>query len=108
MIAALALLICTGVAGAGLFTTGILLYMTPLIAVGIGLSAVAVGGMIVTYVYCQPQNQTQQTNQTNQTNKTNQPIYSTNNMNTMKRNKSDTDLELINRQTNAYDSGGIV
>jgi hypothetical protein len=26
----------------------------------------------------------------------------------MKRNKSDTDLELIDRQTNAYDSGGIV
>jgi hypothetical protein len=105
MIAALTLLICTGVAGAGLFTTGILLYMTPLIAVGIGLSAIAVGGMIVVYVYCQPQNQTQQTNQTNQTN---QPIYSTNNMNTMKRNKSDTDLELINRQTAAYDESAPV
>ena len=103
MIAALALLICTGVAGAGLFTAGILLYMTPLIAVGIGLSAIAVGGMIVVYVYCQPHQQ----NQTNQTNKP-QTIYSTNNMNTMKRNKSDTDLELIDRQTNAYDSGGIV
>jgi hypothetical protein len=104
MIAALALLICTGVAGAGLFTTGILLYMTPLIAAGIGLIAISVGGMIVTYVYCQPHQQTNQTNQTNQTH----AIYSTNNMNTMKRNKSDTDLELINRQTNAYDSGGIV
>ena len=99
MIAALALLICTGVAGAGLFTTGILLYMTPLIAVGIGLSAIAVGGMIVVYVYCQPPQQQQQQNQ---------PIYSTNNMSTMKRNKSDTDLELINRQTAAYDSTGIV
>ena len=99
MIAALALLICTGVAGAGLFTTGILLYMTPLIAVGIGLSAIAVGGMIVVYVYCRPPQQLQQQNQ---------PIYSTNNMSTMKRNKSDTDLELINRQTAAYDSTGIV
>jgi len=103
MIAALALLICTGVAGAGLFTAGILLYMTPLIAVGIGLSAISVGGMILVYVFYAPLQMQQ--NQQNQQNQQPRPIYT---INSMKRNKSDTDLELINRQTAAYDSGGIV
>lgn len=106
MIVAVAALICTGAAGAALFTTGIILSITPLVAGGIALTAFSVGGMLVAYVYCQPPQQQTQTQQPQQNQS--MPIYSTNNMSTMKRNKSDTDLELINRQTNAYDSAGIV
>ena len=97
MIVAVASLICTGAAGAALFTTGIILSITPLVAGGIALTAFSVGGMLVAYVYCQPLHQQNQQNQQPQQNQS-MPIYSTNNMSTMKRNKSDTDLELISRQ----------
>jgi hypothetical protein len=59
--------------------------------------------MIVSYVICTPP-QTQQ-NQQNQQNQQPRPIYT---INSMKRNKSDTDLELINRQTAAYDESAPV
>jgi hypothetical protein len=96
MLMVLVALICVGVLGAALFVTGIVLSVLSLVAVGIGLLAVSVVGMIIKYILNQ------------------KPVavhvpipYTTNNMNTMKRNKSDTDLELINRQTADYE-GNIV
>ena len=96
-------LIVGGVGGI-LFATGLLLPMGPLVAAGIGLICASIVGLLINYFYCLkatilsvPEG----------------PRYSTNNMNTivnsMKRNKSDTDLELINRQTaEATESGQIV
>jgi len=82
-------LICVGLIGACLFTTGILFGMMPLTIPGIILLALATVGMIVWYVYKTPQGMMPIERQV--------PVvaYTTNNMNTMKRNKSDTDLELI-------------
>ena len=62
--------------------------------------AISVAGMILHYVFGQtPAAPTHVHN----------PIpYSTNNMNTMKRNKSDTDLELINQQTAAAENEGNI
>ena len=99
-------LICVGLLGACLFTTGIIFSMMPLVAAGIAILALSILGMLVYYVYCQqPTVQGQGTIQGSL-------AYTTNNMNTMKRqqplqpsafstkrNKSDTDLELMSRQT---------
>jgi hypothetical protein len=86
--------------GAGLFATGIVLSITSLIATGIALMVVAIMGLLVDYIFCKKDAV-----------RVHNPIaYSTNNMNTMKRNdtpsafstkrnKSDTDLELMNRQS---------
>jgi len=84
-------LICVGLLGACLFTTGIIFSMTPLTIPGIILLALATVGMIVWYVYKTPQGLMPIEKQT-------PTVYTTNNMNTMKRNKSDTDLELIGGQ----------
>ena len=89
--------------GGILFATGLLLPMEPLVAAGIGLIVASIVGLLIQYIYylkpvvpSVPEG----------------PRYSTNNMNTivngMKRNKSDTDLELINKQTEAAESGQIV
>ena len=88
-------LICVGLLGACLFATGILFSMTVLTVPGIVLVALAVVSMVLWYVYKTPQDQNliQTERQV--------PAYTTNNMNTintMKRNKSDTDLELIRSQ----------
>ena len=89
-------LICIGLLGASLFTTGILFSMTPLVIAGICLTALVILGMLLYYLYGQNQRQLQP--------HVSPPFhnpaaYSSNNMNSMKRNKSDTDLELINRQS---------
>ena len=78
--------------GAILFATGLLLPLIPLVATGIGLIGASIVGLLANYMYgAAPAEPIQ-------------PRYSTNNMNTiamgMKRNKSDTDLELINKETN--------
>ena len=89
-------LICIGLLGASLFGTGILYGIMPLVITGICLTALMILGMILNYV-CYPKPQSQLQTQTHPSSYN--PIsYSSNNMNTMKRNKSDTDLELINRQ----------
>ncbi len=96
--------------GGGLFGTGMVLAISPLIATGIALIVIAIIGLLVDYIFCKK----------NDAVRVHNPIaYSTNNMNTMKRhhiiaegnnmptnsafstkrNKSDTDLELINRQS---------
>ena len=86
--------------GAGLFATGIILSISPLIATGIAVIVIAILGLLVDYIFCKKEAV-----------RVHNPIaYSTNNMNTMKRdptpsafstkrNKSDTDLELMNRQS---------
>ena len=91
--------------GAGLFATGLILSISPLIATGIALMAIAIVGLLVEYIFCKKE-----------TVRVHNPIaYSTNNMNTMKRNdtpsafstkrnKSDTDLELMNRQSEEADA----
>jgi hypothetical protein len=97
------------VIGGGLFGTGIVLSITPLVATGIALMVVSIMGLLVDYIFCKKESV-----------RVHNPVaYSTNNMNTMKRNhniaegnniptpsafstkrnKSDTDLELINRQS---------
>jgi hypothetical protein len=88
------------VIGGGLFGTGIVLSITPLVATGIALMVVSIMGLLVDYIFCKKESV-----------RVHNPIaYSTNNMNTMKRNdrpsafstkrnKSDTDLELMNRQS---------
>ena len=85
-----------GAIGIGLFSAGISLSITPLTATGIALIIAAILGIII-YHLCFGYTETRSHIHTIQ------PVpnpfsYSTNNMNTMKRNKSDTDLELINRQ----------
>jgi hypothetical protein len=87
-------LICAGLLGASLFTTGIIFSITPLTAAGIVLLALAVASMTLWYVYKKPQHQGMMPIE-----KQTPVAYTTNNMNTMKRNKSDTDLELINRES---------
>ena len=95
-------LIVGGVGGI-LFATGLLLPMAPLVATGIGLICASLVGLLMNYFYFLAPTMPSVPEG---------PRYSTNNMNTivngMKRNKSDTDLELINRQTEATESGQIV
>jgi len=94
MLLAIFMLIYVGLIGGGVFTAGIVLSMMSLVVAGIVLLVLSILGMIVYCLFCRPP-----------TVHTHNPLpaasYSTNNMNTMKRNKSDTDLELINRQTAA-------
>lgn len=107
MLVVVAALICLGAIGGGLFAAGIVLPLPALVAVGITLLVISVVGMLLNYVLSP------------RPTVVHNPIpvsYSTNNMNSMKRNrivehntstisadstywnKSDTDLELINRQ----------
>ena len=92
-----------GGVGAILFVTGLLLPSVPLVATGIGLIAASLVGLLMNYFYCL---------KTTILSVPEGPRYSTNNMNTivngMKRNKSDTDLELINKQSETAESGEIV
>jgi mannose/fructose/N-acetylgalactosamine-specific phosphotransferase system component IID len=88
--------------GAILFIVGILMSLVPLVATGIGLIGASIVGLLMNYFYgIAPTPSVPQNLQ-----------YSTNNMNTMvmgmKRNKSDTDLELINKQSDAAESGQIL
>jgi sugar phosphate permease len=88
-------LICLGLLGACLFTTGIIFSMMSLTIAGIILLALSIASMALWYVYKKPQNQGMMPIEKQQQT----PVaYTTNNMNTMKRNKSDTDLELISSQ----------
>lgn len=110
-------LICVGLLGASLFTTGIIFSMTPMVGAGIVFLGLSIFGMLVHHVYCK------QTPNLPAQIKT-AVHYTSNNMNTMKRNhiiaednntltpsafstkrnKSDTDLELINRQQTEIDA----
>ena len=96
-------LIYVGMIGGGLFTAGIVVSMMPLVIAGIALLALSIMGMLVYCLYCRPAVHVQIHNPL----PASSASYSTNNMNTMKRNKSDTDLELINRQTADYE-GNLV
>jgi len=91
-------LICVGLLGASLFTTGIIFMMTPMVAAGLVFLVLSVFGMLFHYVYCK-QSPSQQPTLPAQIKMA--VHYTSNNMNTMKRSKSDTDLELIRRQTEA-------
>ena len=86
-----------GLLGASLFTTGILFSITPMVIAGICLTALVILGMLLLHLYGQ-RSATQVLSQSPPS-LFNPVAYSSNNMNTMKRNKSDTDLELINRQS---------
>ena len=92
-------LICVGLLGASLFTTGIIFMMTPMVAAGIVFLVLSVFGMLVHCVYYKQSPSQQQPTLPAQIKMA--VHYTSNNMNTMKRNKSDTDLELISRQTEA-------
>ena len=85
-------LIAIALLGVSCFATGMLFSMNELMIVGIISLVVFIIGMGV-FMYYFPK-QTQQTVQANPAQR-----YTTNNMNSMKRNKSDTDLELINRNS---------
>ena len=108
MLTAIFVMIYVGLIGGGLFTAGIVVSMMPLVVAGLVLLALSIMGMLVYCIYFRPVVHVQIHNPL--------PVsfsassYSTNNMNTMKRNKSDTDLELINRQTAAAaaDDGNLV
>jgi len=96
MVFAVFSLICVGLLGASLFTTGIIFGLMPVTAVGIAILALSILGMLIHYIYCQ---QTSLFGPIQSQIQTQGAVaYTTNNMSTMKRNKSDTDLELINRQ----------
>ena len=84
-------LIAVALLGTSCFATGIVFSMNELVIVGIISLVVLIIGMGI-FMYCFPK-QTQQTVQADLAQR-----YTTNNMNSMKRNKSDTDLELINRR----------
>jgi len=98
-------LIYVGLIGGGLFTAGIVLFMMPLVIAGIALLVLSIMGMLVYCLFCRPAAHHVQIHNPLPASATS---YSTNNMNTMKRNKSDTDLELINRQTASHDDGNLV
>jgi ABC-type transport system involved in multi-copper enzyme maturation permease subunit len=83
-------LIAVALLGTSCFATGILFSMNELVIVGIISLILFIIGIGV-FMYCFPK-QTQNNVQANPAQR-----YTTNNMNSMKRNKSDTDLELINR-----------
>jgi ABC-type transport system involved in multi-copper enzyme maturation permease subunit len=83
-------LIAVALLGTSCFATGILFSMNELVIVGIISLILFIIGIGI-FMYCFPK-QAQQTVQANPAQR-----YTTNNMNSMKRNKSDTDLELINR-----------
>jgi len=84
-------LIVLGLAGASCFAVGIIWSLQAMVITGITLTAVCIAGMGIFYWFSKgkPPHVTI----------SNDVRFSTNNMNTMKRNKSDTDLELINRES---------
>jgi len=84
-------LIVLGLAGASCFAVGIIWSLQAMVITGITLTAVCIAGMGIFYWFSkgEPPHVTI----------SNDVRFSTNNMNTMKRNKSDTDLELINRES---------
>jgi sensor histidine kinase regulating citrate/malate metabolism len=94
----LAGIICTGVLGGACFTTGIILRIEILTIIGICVLVLCIIALLLYYIFTKPVQQQQQ-HPTLSTATAVANLYSTNNMNTMKRNKSDTDLELINRET---------
>jgi hypothetical protein len=98
------MLIYVGLIGGALFTTGIVLSMMSLVIAGIAILALSIMGMLV---YCLYYRSAVHVQIHNPLPSSSALSYSTNNMNTMKRNKSDTDLELINRQTADYE-GNLV
>ena len=104
MLTVIFVLIYVGMIGGGLFTAGIVVSMMPLVIAGIALLALSIMGMLVYCLYCRSVVHVQIHNPLPASASTS---YSTNNMTTMKRNKSDTDLELINRQTADYE-GNLV
>jgi len=87
-------LICIGLLGASLFGTGMIFDIQPLVITGICLTVLEIIGIIIFHI-CTKKPHSQLQTQSMSPNPVN---YSTNNMNSMKRNKSDTDLELISRQ----------
>ena len=87
-------LIALGLLAASCFATGILFSMEPLVITGITLTIVFIV-ILALIMYFVPKSSTTQV-QTNPTQR-----YTANNMNSMKRNKSDTDLELISKQEEA-------
>jgi predicted lipid-binding transport protein (Tim44 family) len=94
----LAAIICTGVLGGACFTTGILMQIETLTILGICVLVLCIIGLILYYILSKPVQQQHPTLSTVSA-IAQASLYSTNNMNTMKRNKSDTDLELINRES---------
>ena len=96
----LAGIITTGLLGAACFTTGIVLRIEILIIIGICILILCILGLLLYYILSKPVQQQQQHPTLSTVSAIAQAsLYSTNNMNTMKRNKSDTDLELINRES---------
>ena len=89
-------LIAVALLGTSCFATGIVFSMNELVIVGIISLILFIIGIGI-FMYCFPK-QMQQTVQTNPTQR-----YTTNNMNSMKRNKSDTDLELISKRGDTQD-----
>jgi len=87
-------LICIGLLGASLFGTGMMFDIQPLVITGICLTVLEIVGIIIFHICTKKPHSQLQT----QCMSPNPVSYSTNNMNSMKRNKSDTNLELINRQ----------
>jgi hypothetical protein len=83
-------LIILGLAGASCFAVGIIWSIQEMVITGITLTAVCIAGMGIVYWFSKGKPTIPNSNDVR---------YSTNNMNTMKRNKSDTDLELINRES---------
>ena len=89
-------LIALGLLAASCFATGVLFSMEPLIITGIVATVVFIVILaLIMYFFPKPSTTQVQTNPTQR--------YTANNMNSMKRNKSDTDLELISRQGEAQD-----
>jgi len=84
-------LIALGLLAASCFATGVLFSMEPLIITGIVATVIFII-ILALIMYFFPKQSTTQV-QTNPTQR-----YTANNMNSMKRNKSDTDLELISKQ----------
>jgi formate hydrogenlyase subunit 3/multisubunit Na+/H+ antiporter MnhD subunit len=94
----LAGIISTGVLGGACFTTGIVLRIEILTIVGICVLILCIIALLLYYILSKPVQQQHPTLSTVSA-IAQASHYSTNNMNTMKRNKSDTDLELINRES---------
>ena len=89
-------LIFGGLLGASLFASGMIFNMPPLVIAGITITGVQIVGTGILYLCGKmPKSQLQMQSQSQSQNPV---VYSSNNMNSMKRNKSDTDLELISRQ----------
>jgi len=84
--------IVVGLAGLSCFTVGIIWSISEMTITGIILTAICIVAMGLLYCVSRATSASTTSSQEG-------VRYSTNNMNTMKRNKSDTDLELIGKQT---------